>query len=389
MANSKYRAWAEVDLGALTNNLKEIRRVTRKGAKIMAIVKADAYGHGYLEVTKTLLEGGADALGVAFLDEALQLRARGIRVPILILGATHPKWAADLVENDIIPTVIDAELPRAISAEARRQGKTAKIHIKIDTGMNRIGFRFADGDTPEKILEIAALPNIEVEGIFTHFARADEREKSHTKLQFERFMAVCAALSQRGLDIPVKHCCNSAGLIEYPEMHLDMVRPGIILYGLYPSQEVCRDRLRLMPAMELFAGITNIKSICAGESVSYGGAYTAKEARRVATLPIGYADGYARSLGDRAAALVGGAKVRVIGKICMDQCMLDVTNVKNINVGDSALLFGQQNNLSIPVEEIAGLMGTINYEVLCVIGRRIPRVYIQDGKIVEILKYLV
>ncbi|NLM50876.1 MAG: alanine racemase [Clostridiaceae bacterium] len=386
----KHRAWAEVDLGIIAQNIREIRKYTNKSARIMAVVKADAYGHGYLEVSKTLLENGADTLGVALLDEAIQLRKHGIDSPIIILGATNPVLSEDLVKYSIIPTVFNEELPRELSKAATKLGKKAKVHIKIDTGMNRVGFLSNDPDSVRKVIEIAKLPNIEIEGIFTHFACADdEKEDPFTLMQFERFMDFIRKLEKEGVYIPVKHCCNSAALLRFPNMHLDMVRPGIILYGHYPSKDTNKNQIKLQSAMSLKAIITHIKDIEKDERISYGGIYRCDSKKTIATIPIGYADGYSRILSGKVSVLVGDKKVKNVGRICMDQCMLDVTNVQNINVGDEVVLFGTKNGNSIDVEELAEIMGTINYEVLCVIGKRIPRVYIQDGLIVDVLNYLV
>ena len=382
------RAWAEVNLDAIAHNVREIKKLLKPETKIMGVVKADGYGHGFREVAKTLLKNGADALAVAVIDEAIQLRDRGINVPILILGHTPDCRAQDLVAMDITPTVFDETLARAVSDAAVAAGKRAKIHIKIDTGMSRVGFETTDVDL-EKILEISRLPNLDAEGIFTHFASADEQDKSYTNMQFERFMDVINRLEEHGLKIPIRHICNSAGIIEFPEYQLDMVRPGIILYGHYPSDCVDRTKLDLRPAMELKAVITHIAEKEKGVKVSYGGIYkTFREKTKIATVPIGYADGYLRNLSNNADMIAGGKRVPVIGRICMDQCMIDVTNVNTINVGDEVVLFGRKGDVEITVTELAELMGTINYEILCVIGKRIPRVYLKDGKIFNVLSYL-
>jgi len=389
-----HRAWAQVSLDAIANNISEIRRVVQPPAKILAVVKADAYGHGFLEVTRTLLDNGADALGVAFIDEAIQLRNCNISHPIIILGHTPPEYADILVKNDIIATVFSKSLATAISYAAFKRKKTAKIHIKVDTGMGRVGFVYNDDlatreATIDDILEIAQLPNIEIEGIFTHFARADERDRAFTELQFARFMDLCEKLEARGLSVPVKHAANSAAVIQYPEMHLDMVRPGIILYGCYPSEEVDKTRLNLIPAMEFRASVTQVKWVEKDTPISYGGTFVTADKTKVATIPVGYADGLSRVLSGKASVIANDKKVPIIGNICMDQCMIDATSVNNIDVDDEIILFGRNNqNLEIPVEEVAKLTGTINYETLCIVGRRIPRVYTRDGKIVDVLNYL-
>lgn len=389
----KQRAWAEVDLDAIRNNIREIRRYVDKKTKILGVVKADAYGHGVFEVSQTLIENGADALGVAFLDEAIQLRRYGIDKPILILGYTPPECAKELVQNDIMPSVFHEEVARAVSDEAVRQGKTAKIHIKIDTGMTRVGFRYHGDEqtrrqTADIICRVARLPNIEMDGIFTHFASADETDSTYTRHQFELFCDLVQRIEKAGVMIPTKHVCNSAGTVMFPEMHLDMVRPGIILYGISPSEEVDRTKLHLIPAMQLKAEITNLKEVEAGVSVSYGRTYHTARTTKIATIPIGYADGFSRLLSNRAEVSVHGQKVPVIGTICMDQCMVDVSSVNTVSVGDEIILFGSDGSLNIPVEHIASQMGTIPYEILCVIGKRIPRVYLHNGKVEQVLNYL-
>lgn len=381
------RTWAEVDLDAIAHNIREIRKITNPNAKIMAVVKADAYGHGFHEVTKTLLENGADRLAVAVLQEGKQLRSRGVTVPILILGASDEENVEDLINFGITPSVFTYEFAKALSYEAERQERVTKIHIKIDTGMSRIGFLAGDSceETVEEILRISKLPYIEIEGIFSHFATSDEYDKTYTLLQFKRFMDVCNALEERGLHIPIKHICNSAGIMMYPEMHLDMVRPGVILYGMYPSDEVDKSRLDLIPAMTLKSTVTHIKEVGEGVGVSYGKEYITDKKTKIATVPIGYADGYLRKLANKGKMIVDGVKVPIIGRICMDQCMIDVTNVHNIDKGDEVIIFGREG---VTVDDLAQWLETINYEVSCVIGKRIPRIYTKNGKAVKILNYL-
>lgn len=382
------RTWAEVDLDAIAHNMREIRRITNKNAQIMAVVKADAYGHGFMETAKTLLENGADRLAVAVLQEGKQLRSRGVDVPILILGASGPEDAEDIINFDITPNVFDYEFAKALSYTAEKKEKVTKVHIKLDTGMSRIGFVVDDGDNEEiinEILKVSRLPYIEIEGIFSHFATSDESDRQYTLLQFERFMRVVKALEERGLHIPIKHICNSAGIMMYPEMHLDMVRPGVILYGMYPSNEVDKSRLDLIPAMTLKSSITLVKEVEPGRGVSYGKEYITDSITKIATVPIGYADGYLRKIAKKGRMLVNGVKVPIIGRICMDQCMIDVTNVHNIDRGDEAIIFGREG---ITIDDLAGWLETINYEVACVIGKRIPRIYTRNGKAVKVLNYL-
>lgn len=381
------RSWAEVDLDAIAHNIKEIRKITDPKSKIMAVVKADAYGHGFLEVTKTLLENGADRLAVAVLQEGKQLRSRGVTVPILILGASAEETAEELINFDITPSVFTYEFAKALSYEAERKEKVTKIHIKIDTGMSRIGFLAGEDNREivDEILKISRLPYIEIEGIFSHFATSDEYDRSYTLMQYEQFMSVCGALEQKGLHIPIKHICNSAGIMMYPDMHLDMVRPGIILYGMYPSDEVDQSRLNLRPAMTLKSTVTHVKEVEAGRGVSYGREYITDKKIKIATVPIGYADGYLRKIARGGKMIVNGVKVPIIGRICMDQCMIDVTNVHNIDKGDEVIIFSDEG---VTIDDLAMWLETINYEVSCVIGKRIPRIYTKNGKAVKVLNYL-
>ncbi len=382
------RTWAEVDLDAIAHNMREIRKITNPNAQIMAVVKADAYGHGFMETAKTLLENGADRLAVAVLQEGKQLRSRGVDVPILILGASSADDAEDLINFDITPNVFDYDFAKALSYEAEKKEKVTKIHIKLDTGMSRIGFVVGDDDNSEvidEIIKVSKLPYIEIEGIFSHFSTSDEYDRSYTQLQFSRFMSIVKGLEDRGLHIPIKHICNSAGIMMYPEMHLDMVRPGVILYGMYPSDEVDKSKLDLRPAMTLKSRITLVKSVGKGRGVSYGKEYITDDITKIATVPIGYADGYLRKIAKNGVMLVNGVKAPIIGRICMDQCMIDVTNVHNINSGDEAIIFGSEG---ITIDDVAKWLDTINYEVACVIGKRIPRIYTKNGKAVKVLNYL-
>lgn len=381
------RTWAEIDLDAIAHNMREIRKITNPDAQIMAVVKADAYGHGFLEVTKALLENGADRLAVAVLQEAKQLRSRGVNVPILLLGASMDNDIEDIINFDVTPNVFSYEFAKAISYVAEKKEKVTKIHIKLDTGMSRIGYVVSDDNTEivNEIEKISKLPYIEIEGIFSHFSTSDEYDGSYTRLQFNRFMSVIGDLKKRGVNIPIKHICNSAGIMMYPEMHLDMVRPGVILYGMYPSDEVDKSRLDLIPAMTLKSKITFVKEVEPGRGVSYGKEYITDKVTKIATVPIGYADGYLRKIAGKGKMLVHGVKAPIIGRICMDQCMIDVTEVHNIERGDEAIIFGREG---ITIDDLASWLDTINYEVSCVIGKRIPRIYTKDGKAVKVLNYL-
>ncbi|HEX2927365.1 MAG TPA: alanine racemase [Ruminiclostridium sp.] len=383
------RAWAEISLDNVAHNIREIRRITNKNAEVMGVVKADAYGHGVMEVAKTLLENGASRLAVSMLDEAIQLRRTGIEVPILILGYTDPIRAAEIIENDVTQSVFSHELAQALSDEAVRQGKKVKIHIKIDTGMSRIGF-LPGYSAVKNVVEISRLPNIIIEGLFTHFATADEKNREYTYTQFERFMSICSELQRIGVHIPVKHCANSAGIIEYPEMHLDMVRPGIILYGMYPSEDVDKSKIDLKPAMTLKANVIMVKEVEKNTSISYGRIFTTDRTSKIATIPIGYADGFTRMLSNKGKVLIHGEFAPVVGRICMDQCMVDVTDLHcSVEVGDEVVLIGAQGENKISAEDVAQTIGMINYELVCIVGKRIPRAFVKDGKISKILNYLI
>jgi len=375
------RTWTEINLDALKFNFQGIKKCVTNGTKIMSVVKADAYGHGVLECCKTLLECGTDAFAVATLTEALQIRRAGFDIPILILGVTEEEQTDELVKYDITPNVHNLSFAKKLSQSAQKFGKTAKIHIKIDTGMSRLGYVVGEDNKAviEEIIEISKLPNIEIEGIFSHFACADEGDSSYTKLQLSRFMKLNEQIEKKGIKIPVKHIANSAAIMMYPETHLDMVRAGIVLYGYYPSNEVDKNRLPLKPVMTLKAHISLVKETPKGVGVSYGKTYITDRTTKIATVPIGYADGYLRSLSAKAKMEVGGTLCNVIGRICMDQCMIDVTNVNNI--GDEVTVFG---DCKITADDIANWMGTINYEVICLISKRVPRVYKENGREIKI-----
>ena len=385
------RAWAEINLDAIKNNIKYIRKRTSPQAQVMAIVKADAYGHGVCDVTATLLANGADRLGVATVDEAIQLRNAGFDVPILILGYIAPEDIERAINADITLTVFHEEYAETVSQKALALGKKCKIHIKLDTGMHRIGYLCTDNEdtTIDSICRIAKLPGIEVEGIFSHFAKADEADPSYTHLQFDRFRKITDKLEEKGIHIPIKHICNSAGILKFPEYHMDMVRSGIITYGLTPNDEMDISDTGLIPAMSFKATVTNVKTVTEDAPVSYGGRFVAKAGSKIATVSVGYADGYSRVLSNKAQVIINGHKANVVGNICMDQMMVDVSDITDINIGDEVILFGSNGNNMITVESVASLLGTINYETVCVVGKRVPRVYIQDGKEVNVLNYLV
>ncbi len=387
MENYKSRAWAEISLDAIAHNLQSIKKLVGSTTKILCVVKANAYGHGFFETAKTMTENGADMLGVATFEEAKQLRLSGFMQPILVLGSVHTTLASDMVRYNISATITDSLLARTMSKAAIQQNKQARFHIKLDTGMSRLGFS-CDEEGIKKIEEICALPNVSLEGLFSHLSCADEQDRAMSDTQFKKFMYVKNTLEKENITFLYKHICNSAGIIEYPEYHLDMVRPGIIIYGLYPDENISRDKLDLIPAMTVKARITRIEEIPENTPVSYGATYKTTKKTKLATVSIGYADGYIRCLSGTAVMSVGGVKVPVVGRICMDQCMIDVSSVNNINVGDEVIVFGNGGDNSPTLENLAKNAGTVPHEILSLTGNRTPRVFIKDKEIIDVLTYL-
>lgn len=382
------RCWAEVDLGALRRNYHLIEEAAA-GAQVMAVVKADAYGHGDLAVAALLDEEGAAWFAVSGFEEAVRLRRTGLAKPILILGYTSPASAPSLAINGITQTVFSMEYAQRLSAAALHAGVTVNIHLKVDTGMGRIGFSAVDdpGRAVAEMAEVCRLPGLAVKGIFTHFAVADSlaaADKAYTRAQYERFTQAVRGLEERGCQVGLRHCCNSAGTVAWPEYHLDLVRPGIILYGENPSDDVCLPGL--CPAMRLKAVVSMVKEVQAGDAISYGCTFTAPAPMRLATLTIGYADGYPRALSGRGVVSLHGRAARVVGRVCMDQMMVDVTEIPQVQAGDVAVVFG--DHVAHSVDDIARAEGTINYEVLCDIGRRVQRVYVENGAEVDLVNYL-
>jgi len=379
-------AWSEINLDAFVENFKKIKAMVRPGTMVTGVIKADAYGHGAIEIGKVLQEEGVDRFAVATLSEALQLRKVFKKIPILILGYT-PTYAADeVIENNIIQTMYNVDEAGIFSDRAVKLEKKLKLHIKIDTGMSRLGFQ-ANADSVEKIIQISKMPNIEIEGMFTHFAVADEADKEYTYNQYEKYKFMVDSLKAQGLEIPVKHVSNSAAIMDLPEMNMDMVRAGIILYGLYPSDDVIKERIDLKQVMSLKAEVSHVKELEAGTGVSYGLKYVTPGKRKIATVPIGYADGYTRMLSGKAEVLVKGVKVPVVGRICMDQCLIDVTGI-DVKIGDEVILFGSDGTNTISIDELALKLGTINYEITCMISKRIPREYTRGGNKVKTVDYL-
>ena len=370
--------WTEVNLDAIAQNVKNIKKLIGEKKELMAVVKGNAYGHDILEVSPVVLENGATRLAVARLEEAIFLRKAGITVPILVLGLPLKQQAEFLVSYDITPAVCEFEMIEKLSELAVQMNKRTKIHLKVDTGMGRIGiFPY---DVLRFIKKIKALKNVEIEGIFTHFSVADEKDKVYTEEQFRKFIEILTILEKEGIKIPIKHVGNSAALLDLPHMWLDMVRPGIAIYGLYPSKEV-KKTINLIPAQQFKTKIVFIKELPLGESISYGRTYITKRRMRVASLPVGYADGYNRLLSNQGEVLVRGQRVPIIGRVCMDQCMIDVTNLTQVEIGDEVVLWGRQGEEMITVEEIAQKIRTINYEIVHMPDKkRVPKLFIRDGK---------
>ena len=367
--------WAEIDLDALSHNIREIRRVTDARAGIMAVVKANGYGHGAVEVSRVVLENGAARLAVARSAEGVELRMAGIGAPVLVMGYTPVKMIREIAEYKLEQVVYGSDYALELNDQAGRMGVKIPVHIKIDTGMGRLGVVAVCGSAVEEVKKIAALPHLQTEGIFTHFASADSADKTYTKTQMESFLNLLESLRREGLEFPLKHCANSAAIIDLPECGLNLVRAGISLYGLYPSEEVHKGRLDLHPVMSMKTRVAQVKEVPPGFSVSYGCTYITPQKTAIATLPVGYADGYSRLLSSNGEVLVKCRRAPIVGRICMDQCMIDVGHIAGVTSGDEVVLFGRQVSSVLPVEEVARWIGTINYEVVCMVSSRVPRIF--------------
>lgn len=381
------RTWAEVDVNAIEYNYRAIRARLSDSCRFMAVVKADAYGHGAVHVARALQSAGADWFGVSNLQEAIQLRKNGITRPILILSYTPPEEAATLAAYGITQTVISGDYARRLNEAAATASVTLPVHIKLDTGMSRVGFFYHDEQTDvqtvEEITAVCSLSHLTAEGIFTHFACADEENgDAFTRRQFALFSRAVSLLEQHGCTFALKHCCNSAAALRYPEMQWDMVRPGIVLYGLHPSPVIGKHET-LRPAMALKTVVTQVKEIPAHTEVSYGCTYKTTRPTRVATVPIGYADGYPRRLSNTAYMLAEGTRVPLIGRVCMDQSLLDVTDLPAVQEGTVVTVFGTDRDAEYHTDELAATADTINYEIVCDIGKRVPRLFIRDGNVID------
>lgn len=373
-----YRVQAEVHLDKICNNIKRTREIIGKNTKIMAIIKADGYGHGAVPVAKAIDKHVA-AYGVAMIEEGIELREAGVDKPILILGYTPQEMFANLVKYNITPAVFSYEMAKSLSKEAQRQNKVLNIHIKVDTGMSRIGFATTE-ESVTTIKKISELEGINIEGCFTHFARADEVDKTFTFEQIDRYDKFIKKIEEAGIFIEIKHISNSAGIMEIPEANKDMVRSGISTYGLYPSHEVDQSKLFLEPAMEIKTCVSFVKELESGVGISYNSTYITNKKTKVATIPVGYGDGYPRALSSKGRVLINGKSAPIIGRVCMDQFMVDVTHIPEVKSGDKVTLIGRDGEESISVEELAEKAYSFNYEFVCDVGKRIPRVYYYEGK---------
>lgn len=368
------RTYVEVSLESINNNINEVKKCIDSHVKILAVIKADAYGHG-AKAIGNFLKDKVDYFGVATIEEAVELRKSNISIPILILGYTSPKQNIDLINYDITQTVYSIEMAEEISKTAIKLGKKSKVHIALETGMNRIGFKVSR-ESVEDVKTISKMENLILEGMFTHFSCADEKDKGYSKMQMERYDEFVKMLNYNKINIPIKHMCNSAGIIEFDNHRFDMVRSGIITYGLYPSDEVDKEHLNLQPVLEWKAHIINISEVQENCGVSYGKTYITNKKTKIATISIGYADGYMRNLSNRGRVIIKGKYAPIIGRVCMDQMMVDVTDINDIEVEDEVILVGTDKENSITIEELAKLAGSFNYEFICGIGKRVKRIYL-------------
>jgi alanine racemase len=370
-----FRCYAVVSLSAIVDNLKNVRGKLPEGTSLMAVLKADAYGHG-ADVVGKHIEKYIDAAGVASVEEGIGLRKAGLSVPVLVLGYSSPRQFGELLEYSITPTIFEYDDAVKYSEESVKRGVTGKMNIAVDTGMTRVGFRVNEGSA-DLVKKISKLPNITIEGMFTHLSCADTYDDSYSEKQFVEFEKMVGLLEERKVDIPVKHMCNSAGIMKYDSRYYNCVRCGIATYGLYPSEEVDKNLLKLTPALEWKAHVIHISEVEAGRGVSYGATYvTHRDVTRIATLSVGYADGYPRALSSKGVVLINGKRVPVIGRVCMDQIMVDITEAGEVNIEDTATLIGHDGDEFISVEEVAEAAGSFNYELVCQIGKRVKRIYI-------------
>ncbi len=380
------RVYARIDLDAVTFNMESMKRNLAATTGMVGVVKADGYGHGAVPVALTI-EPYVNAYAVATAEEGLMLRRHNITKPILILGPVHPRWYKAIIEESIRPVIFTMDQAKALSQEAVDMGKQAAFHLAVDTGMSRIGLE-ANEQGADLAVQICKCLGLRAEGIFTHFARADETDKTSAHKQLARFLDFVEMLERRGVDIPVKHCANSAAIVDLPETGFNWVRAGISTYGLYPSDEVQKERVALKPAMELKSFVTYVKNVEPGREISYGGTFTSKGTMKVATIPAGYGDGYPRNLSGQGYVLVRGKKAPILGRICMDQMMVDVSGIPDVTEGQMVTLLGKEGKEKIQVEDLARWGGGFHYEIVCNIGKRVPRIYIKGGEIIGSKDYM-
>ncbi|HAE42192.1 MAG TPA: alanine racemase [Clostridiales bacterium] len=380
-------AWVEVNTDYMAHNIREVKRVIRPETRICAVIKADGYKLGVIKAAEIYLANGADMLSVAILDEALELRKRFKKIDILVLGYTPVELFGQAIENDIILTIYDVNHGILLSKEAEKLGKTAQVHLKLETGMNRLGF-LPEKKSVKEIASLYQLTNLKIEGIFSHLARADETDKNWAYKQKVIFDNFYKQLSDIGVTIPIRHLSNSAAIIDLPDFNYEMVRPGIMLTGLYPSNEVSKSNVRLKLAFKLKANLAFVKTIKKGDGVRYGHQFVAEREMIVGTIPIGYADGFTRMLTGKMTVFVKGITCRILGRICMDQCVIDLSDVPNPIIGDEVVLYGDGSEGANTPDQIAEILGTINYEIITMLDRRLPRVYYANGAITEIKNYL-
>lgn len=382
-----YRVYAKIDLDAVRSNIIEMKKNMAKDSQMMAVVKTDGYGHGAIEIAKEI-ENMVAGFATATVDEAVALRMQGIRKMILILGHVHESLFETMIENHISVNLYTRKDAEGLSKAAAKLGMEALVHFKLDTGMSRIGVRDTD-ESLEMLKEIVKLPGLKLEGLFTHFSASDETDKTKTHNQLARFTAFAEKVREAGIDIPILHCSNSAGIIDVQEANFNMVRAGIALYGLYPSEEVKKEQVKLTPALELKSHIVYLKEVEAGCGISYGSTYVTDRITRVATIPVGYGDGYPRALSNKGYVLIHGKKAPILGRVCMDQFMVDVTDIEEAQEGDTVTLIGTDDTAVLSVEELAQMAGnTFNYEIVCDLGKRIPRVFYKNGRAVAVREYL-
>lgn len=374
------RVRAEIDLDAILHNMEQMHCLVASGTKLMAVLKTDGYGHGAIPIARELEKVDyVYGYAVAAEEEALALRADGVKKPVLVLGYTFPEQYEALLQAQITQTIFTLEAARQLSEAAGRLRVTAHIHIKLDTGMGRVGFLVSEKSADE-IAQITALPHIMIEGMFTHFAKADETDKTSANKQLSQFLHMADMLDARGVHIPLLHCSNSAGILDLPQANLDIVRAGITLYGLHPSEEVHLERMDMRPVLSLKSQVVHVKTLPAGYGISYGATYVTSDVRRIATIPVGYGDGYARSLSNQGEVLIRGRRVPICGRVCMDQFMVDVTDIPGVCVGDTVTLIGTDGAEHITLEELGERSGRFNYEFACDLGKRIPRVFYRNGR---------